>query len=192
MTTLELWLLAVGLAMDCFTIAIASGILLKRIHWRTILITSLSFGLFQTLMPFLGWYATKHFRHLIESCDHWIAFGLLGFLGGKMIYESFKEEENQHHFDPHSPKVILAFSVATSIDALAVGISFTCMGYQTMADMISPLSAIGLMSFLMAFAGFMIGIFAGQKFHFPVERIGGIILILIGCKVLYTHLMGMA
>lgn len=187
MTSVELWLLAVGLAMDCLTVAIASGIILKRIYWRTVLLTSFCFGLFQGGMPFLGWLVTTRFSRLVEQWDHWIAFALLAFLGGKMILESFKPEE-QHNFNPNSLKVTLALSVATSIDALAVGVSFSCIGYHTLADIYHPVWVIGLTSFLLSFVGFMIGIFAGQRFHFPVERVGGILLMAIGLKILYTHL----
>lgn len=189
MTTVELWLLAVGLAMDCFTVAIASGIYLKRLLWRVVLTTAFFFGLFQGLMPLIGWLGTKHFSYLIERYDHWIAFVLLAFLGGKMLYESFKKEENRH-YDLTSLHIILALSVATSIDALAVGISFVCIGYHQLSDILYPIGVIGLVSFLFAGLGFIIGVFAGRRFHFPVEGIGGIILIFIGCKILYTHLLG--
>lgn len=189
MTFLELWILAVGLAMDCLTVSIASGILLKKIIWKTILLTSFCFGLFQAIMPFGGWIVTTRFSTLVEQWDHWIAFALLAFLGGKMVFESYKPEEEKT-FNPNSFKVILALSVATSIDALAVGVSFSCIGYHTFSDIWQPLWVIGLVSLLFAFVGFMIGIFAGKRFHFPVERVGGILLIAIGIKVLYTHMIG--
>lgn len=123
MTGLEIWLLAIGLAMDCFAVSIASGIILKRTRWRPMLIMAFAFGLFQAIMPLIGWMCVKTFSHLIESIDHWIAFGILAFLGGRMIWESFKEECCQL-FNPASLKVVLTMAVATSIDALAVGISF--------------------------------------------------------------------
>lgn len=187
MTTIELWLLAVGLAMDCFTVAIASGIYLKKLVWHVILITAFCFGFFQAVMPLIGWLGTKHFSYLIENYDHWIAFILLAFLGGKMLYESFKKEEDRH-YNFASLRIILALSIATSIDALAVGISFVCIGYHHLSDILYPIAVIGVVSFLFAIIGFMIGIFAGKRFNLPVESIGGIILILIGCKILYTHL----
>lgn len=187
MTALELWLVAIGLAMDCFTVSIASGILLQRVYWRTILLTSFCFGLFQAMMPFIGWVATTRFSSLVEQCDHWIAFALLAFLGGKMVYESYRPEEHRA-FNPHSLRVILALSVATSIDALAVGISFSCIGYRTLESIITPVCIIGFTSLVLAFVGFMTGIFAGRRFHFPVERLGGVLLIAIGLKILYTHL----
>ncbi len=189
MTSLEIGLLAIGLAMDCFTVSIASGIILKRIQWRPMFVMALSFGAFQALMPLLGWLCTNAFSTLIESYDHWIAFALLAFLGGKMIWESFKGEDECHHFNPASLKVVFTLGIATSIDALAVGISFTCLGMKTIHSILSPIIVIGLVSFLLSLVGLLVGIFCGKRFHWPVERWGGVILIAIGCKILYEHLM---
>ena len=129
MTTLEIWLLAVSLAIDCFTVSVTSGIILRRIQWRTFLKMAFFFGFFQALMPLIGWSGANHFSHLIEAYDHWIAFGLLAFLGIRMIREYFKDIE-ECSFDPTRLKVILTLAVATSIDALAVGISFAFTGYK--------------------------------------------------------------
>lgn len=118
MTGLEIWLLAIGLAMDCFAVSIASGIILKRVRMRPMLIMALAFGFFQALMPLLGWIGASFFSHLIENIDHWIAFAILAFLGGRMVLESFKDEDCRHEFDPTSLKVVSALAVATSIDAL--------------------------------------------------------------------------
>ena len=120
MTGLEIWLLAIGLAMDCLAVSIASGIILRRIQWRPMLIMAFFFGLFQAIMPLLGWLGASTFSHLIESVDHWIAFAILAFLGGRMIKESFKEEDCCQRFNPASLKVVITMAVATSIDALAV------------------------------------------------------------------------
>ena len=116
MTGLEIWLLAIGLAMDCFAVSIASGIILKRTRWKPMLIMAFTFGLFQAIMPFIGWMFAKSFSHFIESIDHWIAFAILAFLGGRMIWESFKEEECCQLFNPTSLKVVFTMAVATSID----------------------------------------------------------------------------
>ena len=113
MTGLEIWLLAIGLAMDCFAVSIASGIILKRTQWRPMLVMAFAFGFFQALMPFIGWMFAKSFSHLIESVDHWIAFAILAFLGGRMILESFKEEECCKLFNPANPKVVLTMAIAT-------------------------------------------------------------------------------
>lgn len=127
MTTLEIWLLAISLAMDCFTVSITSGIIMRRICWRTFFIMAFFFGLFQAVMPLIGWFAASRFSHLIEDYDHWIAFGLLAFLGGRMIKESFSNED-KCCFDPTTLKVIVTLAIATSIDALAIGISFAFVG----------------------------------------------------------------
>lgn len=154
-----------------------------------ILMMAFLFGFFQAAMPFIGWLGTKYFSNYIERFDHWIAFGLLVFIGGKMFIEGMKGGE-EGHFDPTSLKVVIALAVATSIDALAVGISFTCVGWTAFADILIPILIIGLVSFIFAFAGNLIGIFLGRKFHFPIEQVGGIILILIGVKILLEHLLG--
>ena len=117
MTNLEIWLLAISLAMDCFSVSITSGIILRRICWKTFITIGFFFGLFQAMMPFLGWLGAKSFHHYIEAYDHWIAFGLLSFLGVRMIKEYFSDEESES-FNPRKLKVILTLAVATSIDAL--------------------------------------------------------------------------
>lgn len=190
MTSLEIWLLAVGLAMDCFAVSIASGIILKRIRLRPMLMMALCFGLFQALMPLLGWTGTSFFSHLIENIDHWIAFGILAFLGGRMIKESFKDEGCKHEFDPTRLKVILALAVATSIDALAVGVSFVCLGIKDFSEILSPIGIIGFVSFALSIVGLLFGIRFGcgmaRKLH--AEFWGGVILVIIGSKILVEHL----
>jgi putative Mn2+ efflux pump MntP len=187
MSTLEIWLLAFSLAMDCFTVSIASGILMRRIHWRTIIIMSFFFGLFQALMPLGGWFCASRFYHLIESVDHWIAFGLLAFLGIRMIKENFSEEE-KHSFDPTLLKVVLALAVATSIDAMAVGISFAFVGMTTFASILFPIIIIGIVSFIMSIIGNLAGVYLGKRVNLHMELWGGIILIGIGVKILIEHL----
>lgn len=190
MTGLEIWLLAVGLAMDCFAVSIASGILLKRIRWRPMWVMAVSFGFFQGLMPLLGWIGASFFSHQIESIDHWIAFGILAFLGGRMVRESFKDEDCKHEYDPASLKVVLALAVATSIDALAVGVSFAFLGIRHFADILSPIGIIGFVSFALSMVGLMFGIRFGCGVAHKVraELWGGVILILIGTKILIEHL----
>lgn len=190
MTGLEIWLLALGLAMDCFAISIASGILLKRTQWRPMFIMAFFFGLFQAVMPLLGWIGASRFSHLIAELDHWIAFAILAFLGGRMVKESFKDEECKEEFDPKSLKVVLALAVATSIDALAIGVSFAFLGIQHFSEILTPISIIGFVSFAMSMIGLTFGIRFGcgiaQKLR--AELWGGIILILIGVKILVEHL----
>ena len=190
MTSWEIWLLAVGLAMDCFAVSIASGIVLRRVQWRAMLVMSLSFGIFQALMPLIGWTAASLFSHLIEEIDHWVAFGILGFLGVRMIREGLKEEECRESFDPTRLFVVFTFAVATSIDALAVGVSFAFVGMEGIGGILSAVGIIGWVSFLMSLIGLYFGIRCGCRLakRLKAELLGGVILVLIGCKILVEHL----
>lgn len=190
MTGLEICLLAVGLAMDCFAVSIASGIILKRTRWRAMLTMAFFFGFFQALMPLIGWAAASLFSHLIEAVDHWIAFGILAFLGIRMIRESLKDEDCRQMFDPTRLKVVLAFAVATSIDALAVGVSFAFVGMNDPEDILPAVSIIGLVSFAFSLAGLIFGIRCGCGLakKLRAELLGGIILVIIGTKILIEHL----
>ena len=188
MSILEIWLLAVRLAIDCFTVSITSGIILHRIRWGIFLKMAFLFGLFQAAMPFLGWLGASRFNHLIETYDHWIAFALLAFLGIRMIREHINDEE-ERSFDPTRMKVILTLAVATSIDALAVGISFAFTGFRTLSSLLYPLTAIGIASFVISLAGSLIGVFFGKRFNLRVEIFGGLVLIGIGVKILFEHLL---
>ena len=189
MSALDLWLPAIGLAMDCFTVSIASGIILKRIEWKPILSMAFCFGLFQALMPLISWALFVRVGSLLQQIDHWVAFGLLLFLGGNMIREAFSKEE-EHHFNPHRWVVILTLAVATSIDALAVGISFAFIGFNTLTSMVYPLVVIGLVSFVFSLVGSGLGIWFGIGIakKLKPELLGGIILIIIGCKIVIQHL----
>ena len=190
MTGLEIWLLAIGLAMDCFAVSIASGIILKRVRMRPMLIMALAFGFFQALMPLLGWIGASFFSHLIENIDHWIAFAILAFLGGLMVLESFKDEDCRHEFDPTSLKVVSALAVATSIDALAVGVSFAFLGVRSFSSILPSIGIIGFVSFALSFVGLMFGIRFGCGIarKLRAELWGGVILIIIGTKILIEHL----
>ncbi len=190
---LDILLLSVALAMDCFTVSIVSGVILNKYWWRVILTMSFLFGLFQAAMPFLGWLGTNQFAEYIEAYDHWIAFALLAFLGTRMIKESFSPEEEQK-FNPANLKTQLVMAVATSIDALAIGISFACTGYRTIRQLAFPLLAIGIASFLFGVLGQHLGIHFGNAIRKRIrpELLGGIILIFIGIKILITHLSGEA
>ena len=145
------------------------------------------FGLFQGVMPIIGWFGASHFYHLIEQFDHWIAFGLLFFLGIRMIKESFNKEEENHHFNPKRLLVILTLAVATSIDALAVGISFAFVGMNTWQDILFPIIIIGIVSFLFSILGCFIGVYFGKRINLRAELWAGIILIGIGIKILVEH-----
>ena len=190
MTHFEIWLMALALAMDCFAVSVASGIIFKRVVWRPMLLMAFSFGLFQALNPLLGWVGTHYFRDAIESFDHWLAFAILVFLGGRMVVESFKDDEHKS-FNPRSYKVIFTLAIATSIDALAVGVSFSCMGYGSAYSLFYPLTVIGLVSFLLSLLGLGIGLCFGKGIarRLKAELLGGVILVGIGFKVLLEHLM---
>ena len=191
MNSLDIWMLAVALAMDCFTVSIVSGVIVRRWLWGMILRLAFLFGLFQAMMPFIGWLATNHFSEQLETIDHWIAFGLLAFIGGKMIKESFDNDEEEKHFNPKRLNTQLLLAVATSIDALAVGISFACTGYKEFAQIAYPLFVIGVVSFLFSFLGYLFGVRFGKSVarKLKPELLGGIILLVIGIKILFTHLM---
>ena len=184
MSLLDIFFLALALAMDCFTVSIVSGVIVRRYVLSVMLRLAVLFGLFQALMPFIGWLATSYFSSYIESVDHWIAF-----LGGKMIKDSFGNEEEQH-FDPTNIGSQLLFAVATSIDALAVGISFACLGYKNMQQLSVPLIIIGACSFVMSLLGYALGVVFGKSIvkRLKPELVGGIILLLIGFRILYEHL----
>ena len=161
MTGAEIWILAIGLAMDCFAVSIASGITLKRVLWRPMLTMAIAFGVFQALMPLIGWMFASTFSHLIESVDHWIAFAILVLLGGRMVCESFKSDENKQPINPNNLKVTLTMAVATSIDALAVGVSFAFLGINEYSTILPSIAIIGFVSLTLSLAGLLCGILCG-------------------------------
>lgn len=191
MSFLEALILAFALAMDCFAVSLAAGVILKRILWRPMLTMAFLFGFFQAFNPLLGWLGTDYHRDIIESFDHWIAFAILLSLGGRMIIEAFKDEEDKS-FNPRSLKVIFTMAIATSIDAFAVGISFSCMGIHSMGHLLLPLLVIGIVSFAMSIVGQFFGVKFGKRYarRLRAELWGGIILIIIGVKVLFEHTLG--
>ncbi len=191
MNILDILLLSVALAMDCFALSILSGIFMGRRNWRVIVQMSFLFGLFQALFPLIGWAGTSRFSHLFQQFDHWIAFGLLLFIGAQMIHEHFHPEVKR--FDPTRLRTQLLMAVADSIDAFAVGISFSCTGYDRLSSLTFPLWTIGLVSFGFSIAGCLLGIGSGTRIRrlLKPELVGGIILIVIGAKILLTHLLGM-
>ena len=191
---LDIALLSVALAMDCFTVSIVCGISCRRWMPRLMLQMSVLFGVFQALMPLIGWLGTSLFSQYLEAVDHWIAFGLLSFLGGRMIRESVSSGNNEeHHSIPSALTTQLLLAVATSIDALAIGISFACTGYKTGAQLSFPLVVIGVGSFLFSVLGNRLGIRFGIAIRRKLnpELFGGLVLIFIGIKVLLTHILNL-
>ncbi len=191
MTILDILLIAVALAMDCFTVSMVSGVMTRKMFWGRNLRMALLFGFFQAAMPFIGWIAIHYFQSSVEAYDHWIAFGLLLLIGGKMILDAFKEED-EATFNPLNLGTQLTLAIATSIDALAVGISFACSGYGSIQRLVLPLAVIGLVSFIFSIAGLLLGVRFGGAVarRFKPEIIGGVILIAIGVKILLEHLLG--
>ncbi len=178
----ELFLIAVALSMDAFAVAICEGLSLKKMSYRHAAIIGFFFGGFQALMPLIGYFAGVQFKSQISSIDHWIAFALLAGIGIKMIGESRKS-----HPVPESTfnlKGILLLSVATSIDALAVGVSFAFL----QVNIVPAIAFIGVITFIFSFIGVRIGNLFGNKFQSKAEMAGGIILIAMGLKILLNHL----
>lgn len=180
-------LLAVGLAMDAFAVSISKGLSSSENHVRLGLRLALTFGVFQSGMTLLGYFAGNSFKSLIESFDHWVAFTLLLIIGGKMVWESFSKEEEEESGGETgiiSTKTLLILGVATSIDALAVGISFSVLE----VTLLLPVLMIGIVCALFSFSGVFIGKWAGRHLEQQAELFGGVILIAIGFKILWDHL----
>jgi putative Mn2+ efflux pump MntP len=181
---LSILLIAVGLAMDAFAVSISSGVIIKKSKLKSALTIALFFGLFQAIMPIIGWLAGFGLRDVIAGFDHWIAFGLLCIIGCKMIYESFSLEPAENKTDPLNIYVLFVLSIATSIDALAIGLSLSLLN----VSIILPVVIIGIVTFSLSFFGVYIGNKFGHFFEKKIEIIGGLILIGIGIKILIEHL----
>jgi len=190
MSIIEIWLLAIALAMDCFTVSIAAGLSARKIILFPMITMILLFGLFQGGMTWIGYIGTSLFYQYFTSIDHWIAFALLSYLGGNMIWGSL-HPENEHGGEILCYRKLPTLAIATSIDALAVGISFACMESMTQNSILIPVIIIGVCSSLFTILGLGIGIVAGKKLNLNVELIGGIILISIGIKILIEHLFSL-
>ena len=178
-----LFLIGVGLSMDAFAASICKGLAMGRIRWRQGMVIALLFGGFQALMPLLGWALGRQFEGYITSIDHWIAFLLLGWIGGKMVWDAFHDEGDccPAGFDLRD---VLMLAVATSIDALAVGVTFAFL----QVELIPAVTLIGVCTFLLSAAGVKIGHLFGMKYKSRAELLGGAVLVLIGLKILLEHL----
>jgi putative Mn2+ efflux pump MntP len=177
--------LALGLAADAFTVSLSCGLLIKRIKINKALKIALFFGVFQFLMPLIGWLVGINFSDLIANFDHWIAFSLLSLIGGKMIYESFQLEHESKKFNPLDSSTLLVLAIATSIDALAAGLGLSLLKISITSTAV----LIGAITFSLSFIGVFIGHRIGNKFSNKIEIIGGLILIFIGSKILCEHLI---
>lgn len=190
MSTLTIILTGIGLSMDAFAVSLSKGFCLRKNIFRNALKISIFFGISQAVMPLIGWLCGIYFEGYIKFIDHWIAFILLSLLGGKMIYESLKEENPETAVECSldeedlKNKDLLVLAIATSIDALAVGISFAFLN----VNIISSIAIIGIITFIVCFAGVYLGKALGNILKKYSEIIGGVILIFIGFKILIEHL----
>lgn len=187
MNLTEAILIGLALAMDCFTVSITSGTLTKRFAFPPMTAMTLLFGLFQGGMVLIGWYVSRLFSQYLEPIDHWIAFGLLAVIGFQMMREGFGPKESKK-FNPLSYKVILTLAVATSIDAMSVGVSMAFMHIYSWNDIAMPAIVIAVCSSLLTVTGLLTGIFIGRKIPFSAAPLGGLILIGIGINIVIEHL----
>ena len=189
MGIVELFMIGAGLSMDAFAVAICKGLGMSRINCRYAAVIALFFGGFQALMPLVGWALGTQFADLITPVDHWIAFALLAVIGGKMLYEALRGDDDEAadasaEGERLDVKELVMLAVATSIDALAVGITFAFLG----VNIVEACVLIGVTTFVLSFIGVAVGNQFGARFEKPATIVGGIALILIGAKILLEHL----
>lgn len=183
MEMVEILLISIGLAMDAFAVSVCKGLAMKKMSWKKAIIIGLYFGIFQAVMPVIGYFLGTTFERFITNVDHWVAFILLVGIGINMVKEAFdKESENRN--DNVDVKTMLVLSIATSIDALAIGITFACLKIH----IVMPVITIGLITFIISVIGVKIGNRFGDKYEKKAEIMGGVILILLGIKILLEHL----
>jgi len=177
--------LALGLAMDAFAVSVVTGSVYRRLDIKHALRMALFFGAFQAIMPLIGSLAGLSLRDYIAAYDHWIAFGLLGFVGGKMILEAFEIKSAEKNKDPSNLLILLSLSVATSIDALAVGFTLSLL----VASLTFAVAMIGVITFGLSYVGVSVGKRFGHFFEAKIEVLGGLILMAIGVKIFITHIV---
>lgn len=184
MEIVEIVLLGISLAMDAFAVSICKGLSMKKIDWKKAIIIGLYFGIFQALMPVVGYFLGSTFESFVTNIDHWIAFILLAIIGGNMIKEAFSKDATEEHNDNVDFKTMIVLAIATSIDALAVGITFAFLK----VNLLLAVSLIGIITFVISLIGVKLGNKFGSKYEKKAEGVGGAILILIGLKILIEHL----
>ena len=189
MTVWEILLIGLGVSADAFAVSMCKGVEMKKIIWKYALLIALFFGGFQMIMPLIGWGAGSLFQKYITEFDHWIAFGLLLLLGGKMIYDGIFDKDEKKEGDEDKPLklglgTLLVMAIATSIDALAVGVTFAFLSVNIWL----AVGIIGATTFTFSLIGVFIGVKVGDKFRNKAEILGGVILILLGVKILLEHL----
>ncbi len=179
----EIVVIGIGLAMDAFAVSVCKGLSMKKLDWKKIMIIALYFGIFQALMPIIGYFLGSTFSGLVERLDHWIAFLLLALIGGNMIKESTDDEIEKRN-DRVDFKTMILLAIATSIDALAVGVTFAFFEINILLSV----TIIGVITFVLSLIGVLVGNKFGDKLQNRAELTGGIILIIIGLKILLEHL----
>ena len=184
MDILTLCLIGIGLSFDTFAVSVSTGLMISHIRFLQGVKVAIVLAFFQALMPFIGWFSGKQVAHFMESYDHWIAFGLLALLGLKMIYESVKKKEEKKNFNPLKLSILIGIAIATSIDALIVGVSFAFINMNIFWSVL----VIGIITFLVAMLGMLFGKKVGSRFGQRMEIVGGLILIVIGIKILLSHI----
>jgi putative Mn2+ efflux pump MntP len=184
MGLLEIILIAIGLSMDAFAVSITLGLTVKKSKIKEVLLPGIYFGFFQALMPLIGYFAGKSFATYIHHLDHWIAFVLLGFIGGKMLKESFSKKERKVNGNQFQFANMLMLAIATSIDALAIGITFSFFE----VNIFKAILIIGLITCCISTSGVKIGNRFGYKYQSKAELLGGIVLVILGFKILIEHL----
>ena len=183
MGIIEIVLIGLSLAMDAFAVSICKGLSMKKMNWKSAIIISLYFGIFQAFMPVVSYFLGSTFESYVTNIDHWIAFILLSLIGGNMIKESFDSEDKKKN-DKIDFKTMIALAIATSIDALAIGITFAFFE----VNLLLSISIIGIITFLLSIIGVKIGNKFGDKYQNKAEFVGGLILVLLGIKILLEHL----
>ena len=183
MDVVSLMILAVGLSMDSLVVALTSGAILRNHRPSSVLKIAGILGITQAALTAIGWLVGTTFAKAIDQYDHWLAFVILVFLGGKVIYEGLKKEGERKAFNPLSKRVMFSLAIATSIDAMAVGLSLSLVRIPVL----EPIIIIGLTTFIVASLGLVFGSQAGQRYNFHINILGGIILVLIGCWILAEH-----
>ena len=184
MELLTIIFIAIGLSFDTFAVSVSSGLILKKIDFINATKIAITLAVFQAAMPLIGWLAGSGMKNYAENFDHWIAFGILALLGGKMIYESFKTDPEDRNFNPLDFKVMIGMAIATSIDALVVGFSFALLNYKILVSV----GIIGFITYVVAMLGMLFGKKIGARMGRRMEILGGVMLFLIGLKILIEHL----
>ncbi|MDP1876388.1 MAG: manganese efflux pump MntP family protein [Actinomycetota bacterium] len=184
MNPVSVLLIAFGVSADAFAVALGKGLHMRRFRLGTAFVIAATFGAFQAAMPIAGWALGKGFEKYVAGIDHWVAFGLLVAIGGRMVWEAYSDQDRMADYDRLDVPELLLLAVATSIDALAVGISLAFLSVSILA----AAAVIGITTFALSFVGILIGHRAGIRYRKPAEIAGGVILILIGVRVLLVHL----